>query len=177
MNIASVPSDRHEAKLEAWLTEYGDAVLRMCYLYLGDRAVAEDALQDTFVKVWRGMDSFEGRDGSSPKTWILRIAINTCKDYKRTAWLRHVDRSRAIEDLPLAFHGVTEESRTLFLDVMRLPDKLKQVILLHYFHDMTMLETAEALGLSRTAVQNRLKKAYVLLRYEPEGSDSDEAGE
>lgn len=174
MNIASVPSDIREAKLEAWLTEYGDAVLRMCYLYLADRALAEDALQDTFVKVWRGMNSFVGRGGSSPKTWIMRIAINTCKDYKRTAWLRHVDRSKSIEDLPLAFHDVIAESRAIFADVMQLPDKLKQVILLYYFHDMTMAETAEALGTSRATVQNRLKKAYMLLRYKPEGSDSDE---
>ena len=95
MNIAPVPS---EVQLEAWITEYGDAVLRMCYLYLADRTLAEDALQDTFMKVWRGMDG--RRNESSAKTWILRIAINTCKDYKRTAWLKHVDRSIAIEDLP-----------------------------------------------------------------------------
>ena len=175
MNIALVPSDIREAKLAAWLTEYGDAVLRMCYLYLEDRALAEDALQDTFVKVWRGMNRFEGRDGSSPKTWIIRIAINTCKDYKRTAWLRHVDRSKAIEDLPLTFHDATAESQALFQDVMALPIRYKQVILLYYFHDMTMAETAEALGMSRATVQNRLKKAYALLRYDPEGSDSDEA--
>lgn len=175
MNIASVPSDIREAKLEAWLTEYGDEVLRMCYLYLADRALAEDALQDTIVKVWRGMNGFEGRGGSSPKTWIMRVAINTCKDYKRTAWLRHVDRSKAIEDLPLAFQDVTADSCAIFQDVMRLPCKLKQVILLYYFHDMTMAETAEALGLSRSTVQNRLRNAYALLRYEPEGSDFDEA--
>ncbi len=150
-------------------------MLRTCYLYLADRALAEDALQDTFMKVWRSMSSFEGRSGSSPKTWIMRIAINTCKDYKRTAWLRHVDRSKAIEDFPLAFRDIAAESRTVFQDVMRLPDKLKQVILLYYFHDMTMAETAAALGLSRATVQNRLKKAYVLLRYKPEGSDFDEA--
>ena len=175
MNITSVPSDIQAAKLEAWLTEYGDSVLRTCYLYLADRALAEDALQDTFVKVWRNMNRFEGRDGSSPKTWILRIAINTCKDYKRTAWLRYTDRSKTVEDLPLAFRDVTEESRALFQSVMQLPGKFKQVILLYYFHDMTMAETAEALGISRATVQNRLKKAYELLRYEAEGSDSDEA--
>ena len=175
MNIASVPSDIREERLGAWLAEYGDAVLRMCYLYLEDRALAEDALQDTFIKAWRSMSRFEGRGGSSPKTWIMRIAINTCKDYKRTAWFRHTDRSKMIEDLPLAFHDVTEESRALFRDVMQLPSNLKQVILLYHFQDMTMAKTAEALGMSRATVQNRLKKAYELLRYEVEGSDFDEA--
>lgn len=172
MHIASIPRAAKEDMLEAWLTEYGDAVLRMCYVYLADRALAEDALQDTFIKVWRGMDGFEGRGGSSPKTWIMRIAINTCKDYKRTAWLRHVDRSQAIEELPLAFHDVTAESRAIFQEVMGLPGKLKQVVLLYYFHDMTLAETGEALGLSRSTVQNRLQKAYALLRYVPEGSAS-----
>ena len=57
MNNASVPS---EVQLESWITEYGDAVLRTCYLYLGDRALAQDALQDTFIKVWRGMSKRRG---------------------------------------------------------------------------------------------------------------------
>lgn len=51
MNIASVPSEVREQKLEEWLTAYGDSVLRTCFVYLADRALAEDALQDTFVKV------------------------------------------------------------------------------------------------------------------------------
>ena len=174
MNIASVPSEVREQKLEEWLTAYGDSVLRTCFVYLADRALAEDALQDTFVKVWRGMDSFEGRNASTVKTWIMRIAINTCKYYRRSAWFRHTDMSKSVEALPQVCHGMTEESRALFLEVMRLPAKYKQVILLYYFHDMTMAEAAEALGLSRSAVQHRLQKAYALLRFQPEGSELDE---
>ena len=173
MNIASVPSEVREQALEAWLTEYGDAVLRMCYVYLGDRALAQDALQDTFIKAWRGM---EGRRGESAvKTWILRIAINTCKDYRRTAWMRRVDRSQPVEELPLTFEDISEESRALFDDVMSLPSKLKQVILLYHFQNLTLAETAEALHVSRSAVQNRLQKAYALLRCECEGGDTHEA--
>jgi RNA polymerase sigma-70 factor (ECF subfamily) len=123
VNTAPVPG---EVQLEAWLTEYGDAVLRMCYLYLADRMLAEDAMQDTFVKVWRGMKN--RRNESSAKTWILRIAINTCKDYRRTAWLKHIDRSRPVEDLPPVSADTTEVSRALFLDVLQLPAKYKQVI-------------------------------------------------
>lgn len=169
MNTAPVPG---EVQLEAWLTEYGDAVLRMCYLYLADRTLAEDAMQDTFVKVWRGMKN--RRNESSAKTWILRIAINTCKDYRRTAWLKHIDRSRPVEDLPPASADTAEVSRALFLDVLQLPAKCKQVIMLYHFHNLTMAETAEILHTSRSTVQNRLRKAYALLRYQPEGGDSDE---
>lgn len=176
MNIASVPSDARGRRLEEWLTQYGDAVLRMCFVYLADHALAQDALQDTFVKVWRHMDRFEGRNESSVKTWIMRIAINTCKDYKRSAWLLHTDLTKAIQDLPLAFPGgVMSESRGIFLEVMGLPAKYKQVILLYYFQDMTMAQVGEALHLSRSAVQHRLQKAYGLLRQQPEGSDFHEA--
>ena len=174
MTDALVPGGSREQKLEAWLTAYGDAVLRMCFVYLADRHLAEDALQDTFLKAWRRMDSFEARGGASAKTWIMRIAINTCKDYRRSAWFRHVDMEKAIEDIPLAAPDVTGESRVLFLDVMRLPPRLKQVILLYHFHNLTMAETAEALHISRQAVQYRLKKAYQLLGGLPERSVLDE---
>lgn len=172
MNDATVPSDIRKEKLEKWLTEYGDAVLRMCYLYLGDHALSQDALQDTFIKVWRGMDAW--RAASSEKTWIMRIAINTCKDYRRSAWMRHVDRGKSIDDLPLAFRDETAESKELFEHIKRLPPKFKQVILLYHFQDMTMADTGKALGIGRSTVQNRLKKAYALLRYEYEGSDFGE---
>lgn len=149
------------------MTEYGSDVLRVCAAYLCDRALAQDAVQDTFVKVWRKMDGY--RSESSAKTWIMRIAINTCKDYKRTAWLRRVDRTTPAEALPLAAEDASAESRALFEDVLRLPDKLKQPVLLYHFQAMTLAQTAQALGVSRSAVQDRLKKAYALLRYAQEG--------
>ncbi len=174
MKNALVPSTKKEQTLEAWLTSYGEAVFRTCYVYLADRHLAEDALQDTFLKAWRHMDRFEGRNEASEKTWILRIAINTCKDYRRSAWFKHVDMAKAIEEMPLAAPDTTEESRALFMDVMRLPDKLKQVILLYYFHNLTMAQTAQALHISRQAVQYRLKKAYQMLGDLPERSVRDE---
>ena len=174
MNRALVPSEVRRQRLEAWVAEYSDAVLRTCYIYLADMASAEDALQETFLKVWRNMDRFEGRNGASVKTWILRIAINTCKNYRKSAWFRRVDRSRILEELPPSVTGVTDESRSVFFEVMELPDKLKQVVLLYYYHGMNMEETAQILKISRAAVQKRLKKAYELLRIQLEGSDADE---
>lgn len=175
MKSALVPSEEKASRLEAWFLAYGDAVLRTCFVYLADQALAEDALQDTFLKVWRHMDSFQGLNASSPKTWIMRIAINTCKDYRRSAWFRRVDMNQAIQEMPQALGAPDENSRALFLDVMRLPAKLKQVILLCYFHNMTQAEAAQALSISRQAVQYRLNKAYKLLGQLPERSEGDES--
>lgn len=54
---------------------------RLCFMYLSDWQLAEDALQETFLKVFRKYDTFAGR--SSEKTWLVRIAVNVCKDYLR----------------------------------------------------------------------------------------------
>lgn len=174
MRSPAIPSEARKARLTAWVAEYSDDVLRTCYVILADRALAEDAMQDTFLKVWRNMESFEGRNGSSVKTWILRIAINTCKNYRNSAWHRRVDKSRIIEELPPAVTGVTDDSRAVFLEVMRLPDKLRQAVLLYHYHGMNMAEIGGILKISRSAVQHRLKRAYALLRIQMEGSDTDE---
>ena len=173
MNFSSVPDEIRRQRFEEWVAEYSDAVLRTCYVYLADLALAEDALQDTFLKVWRSMDRFEGRNGSSAKTWILRIAINTCKNYRCSARSRHVDRSKTPEDLPESLYSVTDQSRMVFLEVMNLPDKLRQPIFLYHYHGMNMAETGQVLRISRSAVQSRLQKAYAILKPLLEGSDFD----
>lgn len=165
-------AEEQASLLESWMLAYENDVLRLCYVYLRDRTLAEDALQDTFLKAWRGMRRFHALRGSSPRTWIMRIAVNTCKDYKRTAWMRHTDASHAPEDLPPALQPVTTEQRELYLDVMALPDACRQVIMLYYYQGMTMEETSRALGISRQAVTRRLRKARELLRFQLEGSDA-----
>ena len=171
MSIASITNEARQKHLEKWVAEYSDTVLRTCYVYLADKALAEDAMQDTFLKAWRNIDRFEGRNDSSIKTWIIRIAINTCIDYKKTAWHRRIDKSRIIDELPATEITVSDESRTVFLEVMQLPDKLKEVVLLYYFHDMKMVEISETLGINRVTVQRRLKKAYAQLRKQIEGGE------
>ena len=64
--------------LSEWLEEYGDLINRTCCLILGDRALAEDAAQETFLRAWKSMDKFKG--DASPRTWLTRIAINVWAD-------------------------------------------------------------------------------------------------
>ena len=55
----------HAAELERLVEEYQTAVLRICYLYLCDRSQAEDAVQETFLKVYKGLDSFRGESSET----------------------------------------------------------------------------------------------------------------
>ena len=150
MERAAVPSMIREQRLNQWIEDYSDSILRTCFLYLSDQTQAEDATQDTWIKAWKHMDDFERKGIANDKAWLLRIAINTCKDYRRTAWFRHVDRSEALDELPP--------------QLIDLPDRYKQVILLHFFQGLTMQETANALSTSQSTVHRRLKKAEELLK-------------
>lgn len=174
MEHADLSNITREERLSNWIELYSDAILRTCFLYLSDRAQAEDALQDTWIKAWRHMGEYERKRVINDKAWLMRIAINTCKDYRRSAWFRHIDHRKALDELPGQFLQVNAEEDSLSLMVMELPDKYKQVVLLYYFQGLTQKETAQALGLSSSAVVRRLKAAHVLLKQFLVGGDGFE---
>ena len=174
MGDAAVPGALREQRLEQWITDYSDAILRICFVYLRDRAQAEDALQDTFLKAWKHMDHLERQQTMSEKAWLMRIAINTCHDYHRSKWFRHTDMRRALEDLPPQAMAVLPDDHALLMDVYNLPEKFKQVILLYYYQEMTLAQTAEILAISPSAVHNRLAKAREMLKGRLTGRELDE---
>jgi RNA polymerase sigma-70 factor, ECF subfamily len=161
---AEVPGIDRKERLERWIAQYGDDILRTCFIYLADISLAEDAMQDTFLKAWSSIKQFEERNHSTVKTWLTRIAINTCNDYHRSRWFRHVDRSKALEDISADRLCVPPQERALFLDLLCLPVKLKQTVLLYYYHGMTLQEIADCLSISISAVHQRLQKSQEILK-------------
>lgn len=122
--------------------------------------MAEDAVQETFVKAYRNLKSFRGE--SNEKTWLVRIAINVCKDMQRTAWFQNLGRMVNLDDVKLP--PETEVRSEVVEQIMSLPKKLKEVVLLFYYENMNQSEIAEALGVSVTTVHRRLNKAREALR-------------
>ena len=86
------------ALLERWITQYGDMLVRLAYGMLRDRALCQDAAQDTLLKAWRGYHTFRGE--CTEKTYLTGILMNTCRDYLRTAWMRRIDRRFTPDTLP-----------------------------------------------------------------------------
>ena len=156
-------------ELERLVLQYQQPLLRTCFLYLRDRTLAEDAVQDTFLKAYRSLASFRGE--CSEKTWLMKIAINTCCDLRRAHRLRRIDPCRIPELLPQAAEPFTEAEEALVTQVMQLPRKLREVILLYYYQDMTVTEIAVSLGISQSSVSGRLKRAREKLRALLEGRD------
>lgn len=83
-----MPANINEEIISRLINQYGNSILRMCYMYLKDYQLAEDVTQETFLQVYEKYETFENR--SSEKTWITRIAINRCKNCMRTHWFKRV---------------------------------------------------------------------------------------
>ena len=155
-----------EREIERLMDVYGRSLKRMCCLYLKDASLAEDAAQETFLRAWRHLGDF--RRESSEKTWLMRIAMNVCRDMLRTSWFRRMDRRVTPEELPLV--SEPEEERPLLAqEVMALPAKYREPILLYYYQGMNTKDMAEALGISFNTAKSRLLRARALLKTRLEG--------
>lgn len=159
-----------ESGLEMLLEQHGDSLLRLCTLYLQDAQLAEDAVQDTFLRAWRAAGSFRGE--SSARTWLTRIAINVCKGYLRSPWKRR--RAPAEELASLATPPPPARDDTLPRAVMGLSRPYREVILLHYYQQLKAREIAQLLHIPISTVTVRLSRARQQLREELKGWYYDE---
>ena len=171
MEAVKDPDSRRDQTIERLITQHQTSLLRLCYVQLQDHALAEDAVQETFLKAYKGFDSFRG--DSSEKTWLTRIAVNTCRDFQRRGWFKHTDRRVTPDMLPVGTVQPDTEDLDLSLAVMKLPRKMREAILLYYYQDMSTEEIAETLGIAQSSVSNRLRRGREKLRKLLEGRDQD----
>ena len=166
-------TDRRTADaFEQLCAPYSAMVYRHCLHMLGNPHEAEDAAQETFLKAYRAMDDFRGE--CDEKTWLMRIAINTCRDMRRSRWLRHVDRRVTPEMLPEASAPFEERDEELTLAVMRLPPKQREAVLLRYYQRMSLAQAAQAMGVTVSTVSRQLGRALRSLRGILEGGREHE---
>ena len=157
----NVGANASSLSIEELIDAYGDDILRLCLLYLGDRQLAEDAFQITMTKAWRQLSSFRGESGV--KTWLSHIAANTCRDAMRSGWFRMRRKSEPLEALfDLAAPQEADGSQVREA-VLALPGKYREVVVLYYFEDMKLREIADILRLPINSVSTRLRRARTLL--------------
>src|SRR3954470_7728069 len=90
------------AEFEHQVAPFRRELLAHCYRMTGSLSDAEDALQDSFVRAWRGLSHFEGR--SSLRTWLYRVTTNACLDLvadRRGRSMPYLDHPRGAVDDPL----------------------------------------------------------------------------
>jgi len=162
--MASHTEDMREQELVQLMHTYGDSIKRMCCVYLKDLSAAEDAAQDTFIKAYAHIDEVIDGEIANTRAWLSRIAINTCKDALRSSWMRYIDRRRSIEELPLAAPAGHEDNLALTEAITRLPQKYKDIVLLHYYQGLTLRTCAQVLGISAPTATRHLSQAMKRLR-------------
>ena len=150
---------RYEEAFEQLLDRYQERVFHLAISMLRDVPRAEEVTQDTFLKLWRALPSYNGR--AAPSTWLYTIARNTClsavrsNTYRRTLPLEESDAPSKPED-------VSKHAEIMQL-VGRLPETQRQVITLYYLEDRNVQEVARILGLSEGAVKSHLHRARRVL--------------
>ncbi len=141
---------------------FGPMVYRLAYARAGNRADAEDLMQETFLCLLRkGPDHF--RDDEHAKAWLLRVAVQRSNNLRRRACRRHEVSLEAAGEL--AALDMDDRASEAVKAVQALPPKLRVVIHLFYYEELSVSEIAQLLGVSQAAVKTRLSRARDKLRY------------
>lgn len=138
---------------EALVKEHQDKVFRLCYSMLGDRAQAEDAAQEAFLRIWKSMDRYRGE--SSIGTWIFSITRNVCltASAKRKKYFASVEvENRGAAPSP-------DHELDIVRLVQQLPDNYRQVVMLFYMEERSYEEVARLLDLPVGTVKTHLHRA------------------
>lgn len=149
-----------EARAEYLVTRYADAILRIAYTWLGSMDDAQDICQIVLIKLLEDVRAFP--DPGQERAWIVRLAINECKNWRKSAWFRHT--VGLDEGLHLSAEDPGAEADGLLEQVGRLSFKYRRVIYLRYYEGYSVGEIAVLLGLSPALVSTHLARARAKLR-------------
>ena len=126
---------------------YQRDVYRLCYRFVNNHEDANDLAQEAFIKAYRALDRFRGDSAFS--TWLYRIAVNACLNFRAARKPKAEELPEALADLrPRADEGVLsdEQSRRVRAAIERLPEKQRATLILKTYHDLSHEEVAGVLG-------------------------------
>ncbi len=152
--------------------QYQASVFNLCYKFARNRQEAEDLCQDVFLKIYRAAHTF--RQQCHPSTWIYRVTVNLCLNYKRRknrfSWLSLNDFSQndnsqeySLEDAnqltPEENLEISEREKIVQRAIQALPKNQRIALILQRYEGMAVKEIAEILNCSESSVQSRLSRA------------------
>ncbi len=148
--------------LRAIMHEYGEDVWNFAYFLTKRRDLADDISQDVFLKAFTNFRSFRGE--ATVKTWLLKITRNTAFSYLKRSYFR---KTILMEYVPImGTHPSAEEtffreriSDEIWANVMKLPAKYREILVLSTYYQLSLNEVGSTLGLSVGTVKSRLHRA------------------
>ncbi|MBP1950927.1 sigma-70 family RNA polymerase sigma factor [Virgibacillus litoralis] len=153
--------------IEFIMNHYGEAVKRIIYSYVKNFHTTDDLFQEVLILVYRKWEKYDSK--YQLKTWVVRIAINRCKDYLRSPlhriklvkeqWLDqkdHQDAEKAVIQ--------QEQWDELAEAILNLPIKNREVMILTFQQNMSLKEIAEVTGTPVSTIKTRMQRAKSLLK-------------
>lgn len=136
------------------IEKYGDMVTRICIMNLRNSEDAKDCFQDVFIKLYHH-DTFESQEYL--KAWLIRVTMNTCKDYQRKFYKPIINIDEVILSNP-------QEELILLPVLLTMKDKYKNILYLHYYEGYKVQEISNILHIKENTVKSRLKRGREILR-------------
>jgi len=145
---------------------YRKVMFGTAYLMTKDRGLAEDALQDALVQMWKHLPSL--RQGVSLKAWLVRIVVNEVNRQRRKKRVLTVPLEYAPEIVDDCDDAVTmmirnEDHQNLRQAMEQLPLEIKETVILRYFSDLTVPEIAAVMKKPEGTIKSRLNRALIRL--------------
>lgn len=154
-------------RAEYLVQRYSDTILRIGYTWLGNLDDAKDICQIALIHLLEDGRLFP--DTKQERAWVIRVAINACKNWKRSAWFRH--RAGLDAALALSVEAPEPEDDMLLGLIQQLPLKYRQVIYMRYYEEYEVKEIAGLLNQSPALVSTHLARAKAKLKTMLGGND------
>ncbi|MDF2651302.1 MULTISPECIES: RNA polymerase sigma factor SigW [unclassified Paenibacillus] len=162
---------------------YKDKIFHLAYRMLNNKQEAEDAVQETFLRVYTNLHRYDENQKFS--TWIFRIGTNLCIDkLRRRKNTYSLDAEMpdgegndyyamlpSHEDTPEKQVIVSETQEQIRQAIETLPEKYKSVVILRYLHDMSLQEISDVLDMPVTTIKTRVHRGREYLRKRLEQED------
>ena len=150
--------------LQQMIQEYGDRVFRLALRYTRDHFQAEDIAQETFLRAFTHLDSFQRDKPAGP--WLFTITVNLCRSQFRRRRETPVPEIRepSKDPGPELQYLEKEKERELMQALSHLPEMYRMPILLKHVSELSYEEICEVLGWELSQVKNRLYRGRMMLK-------------
>ena len=139
--------------------KYKNNIYAEAFSICADAGDAEDVVQETFIQYYMTHKNFESEQHI--RAWLLRVAINKSKNICSSFWRKN---RMPLEEYMETLTFETKESRDLFEEVMKLPEKYRVVVHLFYYEDYSVKEIAAILKTTESNVKVRLSRGRTMLK-------------
>lgn len=158
-----IKEERFLTEFEKIIDNYGESLMRLAYTYVKDHQIAEDIVQDVFIRAYEKMKDFRGE--SNYQTYLYRMTVNRCHDHFRSWTFKNLLYTEKNYSLTRQTNSVEADflsktvNQTIGDEILSLPLKYREVIVFHFYKEYSINEIATILNLSTSTVKTRLRRA------------------